>query len=168
MYLVIDPNIYWTALLPPVHTYICYARLRHLVTSWYFLSLRNSIGWKAYAMNLTFYILFLVLITFMTVLFGEGTEHKIEGLGLRLDIARYVIVVISLFHVLKEIFQIWDEVSGNRTSTYRVSQKRKPEIKWTLFKIVNCEAPKLCYFKIQVLSSRERVFIALCSSTPYI
>ena len=56
-------------------------------------------------MNLGFYILFLVMLTTMTVLLAGNSEpHKL------LDIPRFTIVVMSLFHLLKEIFQIWDEV----------------------------------------------------------
>lgn len=62
-------------------------------------------GWKAYTMNLGFYILFLVMLTIMTVLLAD--EEKLNSL---LDIPRFTIVVMSLFHLLKEIFQIWDEV----------------------------------------------------------
>ena len=57
-------------------------------------------------MNLGFYILFLVMLTTMTLLL----EHKSEQHNDLLDIPRFTIVVMSLFHLLKEIFQIWDEV----------------------------------------------------------
>ena len=63
-------------------------------------------GWKAYVMNLGFYILFLVMLTIMTVLLEDRAEQKND----LLDIPRFTIVVMSLFHLLKEIFQIWDEV----------------------------------------------------------
>ena len=65
-------------------------------------------GWKAYIMNLGFYILFLVMLTAMTVLLEKDTENTQSPL---LDVPRFTIVVMSLFHLLKEIFQIWDEVS---------------------------------------------------------
>ena len=69
---------------------------------------RRSVGWKAYIMNLGFYILFLVMLTAMTVLLEKDTENTQSPL---LDVPRFTIVVMSLFHLLKEIFQIWDEVS---------------------------------------------------------
>lgn len=59
-------------------------------------------------MNLGFYILFLVMLTAMTVLLEKDTENTQSPL---LDVPRFTIVVMSLFHLLKEIFQIWDEVS---------------------------------------------------------
>ena len=64
-------------------------------------------GWKAYIMNLGFYILFLVLLTTMTLLLEDDNKQQHDAL---LDIPRFTIVVMSLFHLLKEIFQIWDEV----------------------------------------------------------
>ena len=67
---------------------------------------RRSVGWKAYVMNLGFYILFLVMLTTMTVLLEDDNKHR----NPLLDIPRFTIVVMSLFHLLKEIFQIWDEV----------------------------------------------------------
>ena len=66
---------------------------------------RRSVGWKAYVMNLGFYILFLVMLTTMTVLLDKS-----GGTSPLLDIPRFTIVVMSLFHLLKEVFQIWDEV----------------------------------------------------------
>lgn len=69
-------------------------------------------GWKAYVMNLGFYILFLVMLTIMTVLLEDRAEQKND----LLDIPRFTIVVMSLFHLLKEIFQIWDEVRHCRKS----------------------------------------------------
>lgn len=63
-------------------------------------------GWKAYVMNLGFYILFLVMLTTMTVLLENSSKQQHP----LLDIPRFTIVVMSLFHLLKEIFQIWDEV----------------------------------------------------------
>lgn len=65
-------------------------------------------GWKAYVMNLGFYILFLVMLTAMTVLLEDSKKKEKSDF---LDIPRFTIVVMSLFHLLKEIFQIWDEVS---------------------------------------------------------
>ena len=56
-------------------------------------------------MNLAFYILFLVMLTIMTVLLEDREQNNDL-----LDIPRFTIVVMSLFHLLKEIFQIWDEV----------------------------------------------------------
>ena len=67
---------------------------------------RRSVGWKAYVMNLSFYMLFLLLLTSMTVLL----DTKV-GENLFIDIPKYTIMVMSLFHLLKELFQIWDEVS---------------------------------------------------------
>ena len=58
-------------------------------------------------MNLGFYILFLVMLTSMTVLLEKGSKTQKSPL---LDIPRFAIVVMSLFHLLKEVFQIWDEV----------------------------------------------------------
>ena len=63
-------------------------------------------------MNLGFYILFLVMLTIMTVLLEDRAEQKND----LLDIPRFTIVVMSLFHLLKEIFQIWDEVRHCRKS----------------------------------------------------
>ena len=57
-------------------------------------------------MNLGFYILFLVMLTSMTVLL----ENESKTQSRLLDIPRFAIVVMSLFHLLKEVFQIWDEV----------------------------------------------------------
>ena len=37
-------------------------------------------------------------------------EHNSKQQNELLDIPRFTIVVMSLFHLLKEIFQIWDEV----------------------------------------------------------
>lgn len=65
-------------------------------------------GWKAYVMNLGFYILFLVMLTAMTVLLEDSRRKEKSDF---LDIPRFTIVIMSLFHLLKEIFQIWDEVS---------------------------------------------------------
>ena len=76
-------------------------------------------GWKAYVMNLGFYILFLVMLTIMTVLLEDRAEQKND----LLDIPRFTIVVMSLFHLLKEIFQIWDEVRHCRKSR---NEKRCP------------------------------------------
>lgn len=61
-------------------------------------------------MNLGFYILFLVMLTTMTVLLEDESKQKSP----LLDIPRFTIVVMSLFHLLKEVFQIWDEVRGKR------------------------------------------------------
>ena len=58
-------------------------------------------------MNLGFYILFLVMLTTMTVLLEKDDDTKRSPL---LQFPRYTIVVMSLFHLLKEVFQIWDEV----------------------------------------------------------
>lgn len=66
-------------------------------------------GWKAYIMNLGFYILFLVMLTAMTVLREKDNAKTQNPL---LDVPRFTIVVMSLFHLLKEVFQIWDEVSN--------------------------------------------------------
>lgn len=66
-------------------------------------------GWKAYIMNLGFYILFLVMLTAMTVLREKDNAKTQSPL---LDVPRFTIVVMSLFHLLKEVFQIWDEVSN--------------------------------------------------------
>ena len=57
-------------------------------------------------MNLGFYILFLVMLTTMTILLEEKTPKSSL-----LNIPRFTIVIMSLFHLLKELFQIWDEVS---------------------------------------------------------
>lgn len=57
-------------------------------------------------MNLGFYILFLVMLTTMTVLLENNNKQHSP----LLDIPRFTIVVMSLFHLLKEVFQIWDEV----------------------------------------------------------
>ena len=46
------------------------------------------------------------MLTTMTVLL-ENDHTQPNTL---LDIPRFTIVVMSLFHLLKEIFQIWDEV----------------------------------------------------------
>ena len=48
------------------------------------------------------------MLTAMTVLLEKDTENTQSPL---LDVPRFTIVVMSLFHLLKEIFQIWDEVS---------------------------------------------------------
>ena len=68
---------------------------------------RRKVGWKAYVMNLGFYILFLVMLTTMTILLEEKTHRSSL-----LNIPRFTIVIMSLFHLLKELFQIWDEVSS--------------------------------------------------------
>ena len=47
------------------------------------------------------------MLTTMTVLLEDSSEQQND----LLDIPRFTIVVMSLFHLLKEIFQIWDEVS---------------------------------------------------------
>ena len=49
------------------------------------------------------------MLTAMTVLLEKDTENTQSPL---LDVPRFTIVVMSLFHLLKEIFQIWDEVSN--------------------------------------------------------
>lgn len=79
-------------------------------------------GWKAYVMNLGFYILFLVMLTTMTVLLEDGSNQQKNVL---LDIPRFTIVVMSLFHLLKEIFQIWDEV---RHCSESCNEKRIDEL----------------------------------------
>lgn len=66
---------------------------------------RRSVGWKAYVMNLSFYMLFLLLLTSMTVLLDSEVMDT-----LWIDIPKYTIIVMCLFHLLKELFQIWDEV----------------------------------------------------------
>ena len=68
---------------------------------------RRKVGWKAYVMNLGFYILFLVMLTTMTILLEDKTHRSSL-----LNIPRFTIVIMSLFHLLKELFQIWDEVSS--------------------------------------------------------
>ena len=68
-------------------------------------------GWKAYIMNLGFYILFLVMLTIMTVLLEKDTQSPL------LNVPRFTIVVMSFFHLLKEAFQIWDEVSKTISGT---------------------------------------------------
>lgn len=98
-----DPKKY----LDSLHTMVKYKRvncLSHPVTGAMMNIKWRSVGWKAYTMNLGFYILFLVMLTIMTVLLAD--EEKLNSL---LDIPRFTIVVMSLFHLLKEIFQIWDE-----------------------------------------------------------
>ncbi|KAK3728572.1 hypothetical protein QZH41_011655 [Actinostola sp. cb2023] len=64
----------------------------------------RSVGWKAYVMNLSFYMLFLLLLTTMTVLLDSEVEEN-----MLIEIPKYTIIVMCLFHLLKEIFQIWDE-----------------------------------------------------------
>ena len=88
----------------------------NLKRSWkHFVShFRRSVGWKAYVMNLGFYILFLVMLTIMTVLLENSSKQQ----NALLDIPRFTIVVMSLFHLLKEIFQIWDEVRHGCESRY--------------------------------------------------
>ncbi|XP_078360427.1 transient receptor potential cation channel subfamily A member 1-like isoform X2 [Oculina patagonica] len=100
-----DPKKY----LDSLHTMVKYKRdncLSHPVTGAIMNIKWRSVGWKAYVMNLGFYILFLVMLTTMTVLLEDGSK---EQKNVFLDIPRFTIVVMSLFHLLKEIFQIWDE-----------------------------------------------------------
>ncbi|XP_067037370.1 transient receptor potential cation channel subfamily A member 1-like isoform X2 [Acropora muricata] len=100
-----DPKRY----LDSLHTMVKYKRvncLSHPVTGAIMNIKWRSVGWKAYIMNLGFYILFLVMLTAMTVLLEKDTENTQSPL---LDVPRFTIVVMSLFHLLKEIFQIWDE-----------------------------------------------------------
>jgi len=59
-------------------------------------------------MNLSFYMLFLLLLTSMTVFLDSEVDEN-----LLIEIPKYIIIVMCLFHLLKELFQIWDEVSGN-------------------------------------------------------
>ena len=68
---------------------------------------RRSVGWKAYVMNLSFYMLFLLLLTTMTVLLDSKVDEE-----LLITIPKYIIIVMCAFHLLKELFQIWDEVSN--------------------------------------------------------
>ena len=46
------------------------------------------------------------MLTTMTVLLENNNKQHSP----LLDIPRFTIVVMSLFHLLKEVFQIWDEV----------------------------------------------------------
>jgi len=94
--------------LDSLHTMVKYKRvncLSHPVTGAIMNIKWRSVGWKAYVMNLGFYILFLVMLTTMTVLLENNNKQHSP----LLDIPRFTIVVMSLFHLLKEVFQIWDE-----------------------------------------------------------
>lgn len=97
-----DPKKYLNSL----HTMVKYKRvncLSHPVTGAIMNIKWRSVGWKAYIMNLGFYILFLVMLTIMTVLLEKDTQSPL------LNVPRFTIVVMSFFHLLKEAFQIWDE-----------------------------------------------------------
>ncbi|XP_031550786.1 transient receptor potential cation channel subfamily A member 1-like, partial [Actinia tenebrosa] len=90
-----------------LHTMVKYKRvncLSHNVCGAIMNIKWRSVGWKAYVMNLSFYMLFLLLLTSMTVVL----DSKV-GEDLFIDIPKYTIMVMSLFHLLKELFQIWDE-----------------------------------------------------------
>ncbi|CAH3142085.1 unnamed protein product [Porites lobata] len=98
-----DPKKY----LDSLHTMVKYKQvncLSHPVTGAIMNIKWRKVGWKAYVMNLGFYILFLVMLTTMTILLEDKTHRSSL-----LNIPRFTIVIMSLFHLLKELFQIWDE-----------------------------------------------------------
>lgn len=97
-----DPKKY----LDSLHTMVKYKQvncLSHPVTGAIMNIKWRKVGWKAYVMNLGFYILFLVMLTTMTILLEDKTHRSSL-----LNIPRFTIVIMSLFHLLKELFQIWD------------------------------------------------------------
>ena len=61
-------------------------------------------------MNLTFYVTFLIMLTTVTVTMTQQWKNKDDGSVAILDIAKYTIIIISVVHIMKELFQIWDEV----------------------------------------------------------
>ncbi|XP_032228539.1 transient receptor potential cation channel subfamily A member 1 isoform X2 [Nematostella vectensis] len=90
-----------------LHTMVKYKRvncLSHQVCGAIMNIKWRSVGWKAYVMNLTFYLIFLLLLTSMTIMLDARIEDNLV-----IDIPKYTIIVMSLFHLLKELFQIWDE-----------------------------------------------------------
>ena len=66
-----------------------------------------------------FYVAFLIMLTTLTVVMANSWKDKDKSKDTFdvLAIPKYTIIIISVFHIIKELFQIWDEVRQPSVST---------------------------------------------------